>query len=139
MSVKRVSVVTDAAKKMAQGDLSIEIKDSSRDEIGQLGAALAETTSTLNDYITDLSGNLGKMAQGNLRIERTVEFKGDFVKLEESMRNIAHSLNDMLTQINQVSEQVSSGSNQVSTSSQALAQGATEQCNIWTLYILLFL
>lgn len=125
----RINEVTDAAKKMAEGDLNVTISDHSGDEIGQLGTALEETNAYLKAYITDLSGNLGKLAQGDLRVERTVEFKGDFLPLQDAMVRIVYSLNDMLTRLREVAEQVSGGSDQVSSSAQALAQGATEQAS----------
>ena len=125
----RVNDVTNAAKKMAQGDLNITIANHSADEIGQLSAALEETNASMKAYISDLNGNLGKLAQGNLRIQSTVEFKGNFVQLQESMFGIVDSLDNVLAQIRQVAQQVSGGSDQVSSSAQALAQGATEQAS----------
>lgn len=126
---KRVIVVTKAAEKMSRGDLNILIEDSSKDEIGQLGESLTKTSSSLKAYISDLSTNLKKMAQGDLRIQSSVEFQGDFVQIADSMRDIVESLNEMLTQIYQVSEQVSSGSGQLSTGAQTQAQGAAEQAS----------
>lgn len=126
---KPIIEMTEAAQRMAEGDLSVQFPSKSKDEIGQLGEALSESNSSIKAYIADLSDNLGKMAQGNLRITRSVEFKGDFLELADSMHNIATSLNSTLSEIHQASDQVSSGSNQVSDGAQALAQGATEQAS----------
>lgn len=126
---KPVKEMADAAQRMAQGDLNVQVSIESKNEIGQLGAAFAETIAAMKAYISDLSGNFAKMAQCDLRITRSVEYKGDFIELEKSMRNIVTSLNDVMTQINRASEQVSSGSEQVSSGAQALAQGAAEQAS----------
>ncbi|HEX3018102.1 MAG TPA: methyl-accepting chemotaxis protein [Caproicibacter sp.] len=121
--------MTDAAKQLAAGNLNVEIKADTKDEIGELGAALSESTSSIKAYISDLSGNLGKMAHGDFQIERSLEYKGDFKELAESMALITHSLNHTLKEIAQAADQVSSGSGQISGSAQALAQGAAEQAS----------
>ncbi|HEX2986118.1 MAG TPA: HAMP domain-containing protein, partial [Caproiciproducens sp.] len=126
---RRVNIVKDAAEKMSQGDLDIDITVTADDEIGRMGKAINTTISDIKGYITDLSENLNKMANGDLRTVRTVEYKGDFKKLADPVHNIVTSQNEILSQIYQVAEQVSSGSGQVSTSAQALAQGATEQAS----------
>ncbi len=126
---KRINVVKDAAKKLSTGDLQISVSDPSKDEIGELGSALTETSANLKNYISSLSINLKKMADGDLRIQQATNFRGDFVELADSMNEIAASLNAIITQINQASEQVSSGSGQLSTGADVLAQGATEQAS----------
>ncbi len=126
---KPIIEMTKASQKMAQGDLSVQITARSKDEIGQLGAALSESNASVKAYIADISSNLGKIAQGDLCITRSLEYKGDFTELADSMHDIVISLNEALTEIHRAAEQVSSGSNEVSGSAQALAQGATEQAS----------
>lgn len=126
---KPVKELQEAAQKMAQGDLSVQINVNSTDEIGQLGAAFSDTITAIRAYINDVKFNLAKMAGGDLNIRSTLEFKGDFVELKNSIGSIAIALNDILNEINQTAEQVSNGSNQVSNGAQALAQGATEQAS----------
>lgn len=126
---KPVKEMADAAQKMAQGDLSVHINVNSKNEIGQLGAAFSETITTIKAYITDIKVTLAKVEQGDLTIVPELEYKGDFVELQNSIYGIALSLNDTLTQINHASLQVSSGSEQVSYGAQAMAQGATEQAS----------
>lgn len=122
--------IEQAAKELAKGNLNIELHtNESNNEIGQLNKAFTETIATLKAYITDLSMNLSKMAAGDLRIERTVEYKGNFIQIEKAMTNIVHSFNDAMVNIKQAAEQVSSGSEQVSSGAQSLAQGATEQAS----------
>ena len=122
--------MADVAKKMAEGDLSVQTSVSSKDnEIGQLGAAFSETIVSLKNYINDITVSLAKMAQGDLRIAYSVDYKGDFIELQKAIHSIDFSLNDALSQINLASEQVLTGSQQVSNSAQTLAQGATEQAS----------
>ncbi len=126
---KPVKVMAQAAQRMAQGDLSVQFNINSKNELGELGAAFAETVATLRAYIDDIKVNLGKMAQGNFNIAPKEEFKGDFEELKNSIDSIVFSFNHALTQIERSSEQVSSSSEQVSDGAQALAQGASEQAS----------
>jgi len=126
---KPVKEMVEAAQKMAQGDLGVQVSVNSKNEIGQLGAAFSETIEKIKTYINDIKMNLTKVEQGDLSIISEFEYKGDFIELQKSIYGIVKSFNATLTQINQASQQVSSGSEQVSNSAQALAQGATEQAS----------
>ena len=122
--------LAEAAKKMAQGDLSVEVSSyHTKNEIGQLNTAFAQTITAIREYIDDIAVNLAQMTNGDLNIATKLEYKGDFIKLKNSITGIVVSFNDALTQMSQSSEQVSSGSEQVSNGAQALAQGATEQAS----------
>lgn len=124
---KPMKEMADAAQKMANGDLNVEVNVKSKDEIGLLGEAFTATVSSIQAYIRDISVNLAEMEKGDLTIQPGVEYKGDFINLKNSIAGIVNSLNQIMTQINQSAEQVTTGSEQVSNGSQALAQGATEQ------------
>lgn len=127
---KPIAEMTKAAQKIAEGDLSAaELNADARDEVGQLGKALAESSATVRAYINDVSENLGKMAQGDFCVTRSVEYKGDYETLAQAMVGIMNSMNRTLTEIYRASEQVSGGAGQVASSAQALAQGATEQAS----------
>lgn len=126
---KPVKEMADAAQRMAQGDLGVQIKVNSKDEIGQLGTAFAQSTASIRSYIADITRILGEIQHGNLTVDSDLDYIGDYRELRNACQGILVSLNNTLGQINQASEQVSSGSEQVSEGSQALAQGATEQAS----------
>ncbi|HEX3038217.1 MAG TPA: methyl-accepting chemotaxis protein [Oscillospiraceae bacterium] len=126
---KPMAEMTDAAERIAEGDLNVQINVNSQDEIGKLGAALSKSNSSVKAYITDISENLGNIAKGDLNLASSIEYKGDFKALRDSLHDISVSLNETLTEIRQASEQVSNGSDQVSGGAQALAQGATQQAS----------
>lgn len=124
-----VSELVNVANKLADGDLSAQVTVKSKDEIGQLGNAFAETIETLNKYITDIETKLSKVEQGDLTADKGFEYKGDFVKLKNSIESIVLFINDTISQMHQASQQVASGSEQVASGAQELAQGATEQAS----------
>ena len=127
---KPVKEMADAAQNLAVGNLNVNItKIDSQNEIGQLSSAFSETISSLKAYISEIKLALSKISDGDLTVQASMEFKGDFVEIQDSLYNITSSLNETLENIYRSSEQVSVGSKQVSDASQALAQGATEQAS----------
>ncbi len=126
---KPIQEMAIAAKKLSQGDLSVQVSVDSKDEIGQLGTALTDTVSTISLYINDIKVHLERMEHGDLTISSKLDYIGDFSELKKSIHGIVLFVDDAMTRIRQSAEEVSNGSNQVSDSAQALAQGAAEQAS----------
>ncbi len=126
-----ISEIENAAIKMAEGDLDVEISYTSKDELGVLAAQVGKLIHKLQVIIDDENKFLAEMAAGDFTVDSTceAEYTGGFYPLLVSFRGIAEKLNDTMLQISQSSSQVASGANQVSNSAQALAQGATEQAS----------
>lgn len=120
-----------AADNIVKGNLDIQLKVQSQDEIGMLAAGFQTMADKLRSIILDLQQGLEEMAKGNFDIQSRDEsqYVGEYSKLVVSMSGISTSLSNTLLQIGQASEQVSSGSNQVASGAQALSQGATEQAS----------
>ena len=112
-------------------DISVDEPDEDTKELYKVYDAIAgnlrNAISAINGYIREISYVLGEMAEGNLDVGITTEYKGDFIALKESINGIAASLNDVMSDINIAAQQVASGTSQVSDGSQAISQGATEQ------------
>lgn len=126
-----VEEMAQAAKKMAEGDLSIQVVGRSDNEIGQLGRAFSETISSMSSYIKDIRTTLAKMAEGDLTAATELEYRGDFSGLRESIDGIVASFNEVIMQINMAAEQIASGSGQMASGAQVLAQGTSEQsCSV---------
>ena len=126
-----ISEIENAAIKMAEGDLDVEISYTSKDELGVLAAQVGKLIHKLQVIIDDENKFLAEMAAGDFTVDSTceAEYTGGFYPLLVSFRGIAEKLNDTMLQISQSSSQVASGANQVSNSAQALAQGVTEQAS----------
>ncbi len=133
VSVKMTRSLRDinrAAQRVAAGELDVTVKAASKDDIGILANSISQTTDQLKNYsgyISELSDVLNKIADGNLDISLTMEYKGEFEKLKNALENITASLNSTLVNINDAADQVSGSADQVSSGAQALAQGSTEQ------------
>lgn len=124
-----IGVVQKAALQMAEGNLNIQVESNAKDEVGEMTRAFSKAASMIRGYIIDLSRVTEGLANSDFTVELTEDFKGDFVKMEESINTLCASLNNVLIQINESADQVSSGSDQVSSGAQALSQGATEQAS----------
>ncbi len=79
--------------------------------------------------VREAVGCLEKMANGDLTVAMTGDYKGDDAMMKDAMNTTLKALNDTLGQVALTVEQVSSGAHQVSYSSHSLSQGATEQAS----------
>lgn len=121
--------LTNAARNLACGNLSVDISYTANDEIGEVSSSMRSTVSTLQVYIGEISRLLESLSSGQLDVNIETEFLGDFAQIDSSLRRSFANLNHTLSQINQSSDQVASGSDQVASGAQALSQGATEQAS----------
>lgn len=92
-----------------------------------IGNKLFDSVQTIKGYITEISDVLTQVSEGDLCVNITSEYKGDFAELKSSINNIITSVSSVLTEINTAAAQVASGTRQVSDGSQEISQGATEQ------------
>ena len=131
--VEPVQEITEAAKIMYSGDMSVgeRITYESENEIGQLADALRGTTKNLSDYVNEISAILQRMATGDLTedSDEITDFLGDFASINESFVHILKRFNSTLTNIQTSADEVEEGANGISQSSQALAEGATDQAS----------
>lgn len=123
--------IEEAAKKLSEGQLDVDLKYHGKDELGRLADSVRTTISSLGTVIGDVSNCLEQMADGNFTIgsEHGETYKGELVKILESMRQIKRRMNETLSQINAAASQVNLGASQVSSGAQVLSQGSTEQAS----------
>jgi len=131
---KSIHYITGISKRIAQGELSLEIdkRNITRDEIGQLTDAMGQILVRLGEYkkyITEVTTVLEGMKQGDMRIRLTHTYEGEFSTIKTALQGISQSLNQTLSVIAIAAGQVSTGSNQVASGAQALAAGSTEQAS----------
>ncbi len=97
-----------------------------RDELSSLMRREAEVS---NAIIYNVTQALKSMADGNFNysISQPELFVNERAVIKVALENIREEISAMLTKIHAASEQVFSGSVQVSDTAQAMAQGSTEQ------------
>lgn len=115
------------AQEISKGNLSVEVKKETNDEVGDLSLAFEDTIHTLNMYIKDISQVLTEIGNGNLTIKSNVTYQGVFIQIGDSIIKILQNLNDTLGHIQETSVQVASGSHQIAAAGQNISEGAMEQ------------
>ncbi len=124
---KPVTECVAAAKSIANGDLSVEIEYKAGDELGELADSIRGMVKALKEYVDDISYVTQEVAGGNLDVQTKAKYLGEFVAIDKSLARSIGALNTTFKGMEQASDQVAVGANEVSRGAQALAQGATEQ------------
>jgi len=124
-------------QRLSRGELNCDIAVAGGDEdtetlhelFSEIAGNLSSGVNAIRFYIEEITKALEEMSNGNLNMEITSDYKGDFAELKYSINNIVNALNRTLTEINNAAGQVASGTKQVSEGSQTISQGATEQAS----------
>ncbi len=98
-------------------------------EVGMLVQSIHETKHELKKYIGDIDSKLKQMASGNMDLAIEHDYRGEFLPIQEAMREILDALNETLMQINLTSGRVSKEAQRMSSEAQTLSQGAIEQAS----------
>ncbi|MGI6727474.1 MAG: methyl-accepting chemotaxis protein [Anaerovoracaceae bacterium] len=124
-----IQEASSVLQEMQKGNLHMKMKGDYKGDHADIKEALNDTIDNLLSYISEISHVLAEIGDGNLNQEITANYLGDFLEIKNSLNNIIISLNQIMGDINIASDQVASGSKQVSDASQALSQGSTEQAS----------
>ena len=109
-------------RELERGRLGTRLNMTQLDEIGQMARSMDSFSESLENEVV---GSLEKMADGNLAF--TINPKDDQDVVRGALVKTAADLNALMEQIDKATDQMASGSGQVTDSSQALSQGATQQ------------
>lgn len=125
-----VKELEKAARDMVNGEFSsVQIKYQSGDELGKLAGDMRNMVDSLAEMIRDETYLLDEMSNGNFNVHSGREdlYVGEMGDILLSLRKINSRLSGTLLRINQSANEVALGSEQTSSGTQILAQGATEQ------------
>lgn len=128
--VKPLRNLAGVTQQIADGNLDVTLKTDSDDEIGLVSRTLEKTIFQLRNYIayiSEISGTLHSLAQGQLTLELKYDYTGDFSRIKEALIEISDSLNTAMSSINNASSGVSRGAQQIAENAQLLAEGTEEQ------------
>jgi methyl-accepting chemotaxis protein len=116
-----LSKVSNVIRLLAQGDVNIQVDTNGQDEIGQVLLDL----DSMKDVLKRRAILSDTIATGDLTVEVKVESDKDV--LGNALHSMTQNLNKTIGDVNTATELITSRSGQVSSSSQSLSQGATEQ------------
>ena len=127
MILEGISHVTNVSNNLANGILKTDDEYKSNDEMGMMSKKLNGTIKILDSYINDISTVLKNLSVGNLNTEVKIEYSGDFLEIEDSLKNIIYSLNNIFVNISNASYIVSKGAKEISLTGQLLSEGTDNQ------------
>ena len=122
--------IEDVAKELTEGNLHSELEYRSDDEIGRLAHSMRKSLRILGTYVDDIDRAMKLFSEGDFDVQPEVEWRGDFVGILDSFMHFEKSMSDTVKGIQRVSNEVSSGAEQVASSSNDLADGATSQAAV---------
>lgn len=124
---KPINNLVKSADEISEGNLNVQIDKGNGDEVTILANAFEKMTTTWSGYINEISAVLSQMSEGNLDVEIASEYKGDFIKIKESINNIIEIFNDVIGEIIISANDITTGSKQLTEGSQSLSVGAAAQ------------
>lgn len=125
--LKPLKKISDAADRIASGELSATFDYNAGDEIGTLCANFGRCTDITRKYIADISDKLDRLAGGDFTVTVDEDYIGDFAPIKTSLTNIISSMRNTLNNIDAASKQVSMGAGNVAQTAADLAAGVSNQ------------
>lgn len=125
--LKPLKEVNEAMLEMSKGNLAHPVVYVSDDEIGEVCENLRTTMRNLGSYIHEIHENLDSFGNGDFTRESHMVFLGDFQQIQDSTTQFKNLITFTLNSLKATVEQVSLGSDYVSTGAQNLAEGSAKQ------------
>ena len=122
--------VEAVAQELTDGNLHSTLDYRSDDEIGRLAHSMRKSIRILGSYVDDIGRAMKMFAEGKFDVQPEVEWKGDFVGILNSFMLFEESMAETIKGIQHVSDEVSGAADQVASSSNDLADGATNQAAV---------
>ena len=125
-----IQQAVQAARRVADGDLSVDIRTDAEDEMGQLLRALASMTAQLRTLVSQVADGAervadtcGQIAQGNLALsERTEEQASTLEETASSMEELTSTVSQTAEAARQASQLAASASDVARKGGQAMGQ-----------------
>lgn len=129
--VDPLDIIVDACKDLRNGKQIQPLHITSKDEFGEVADSFEEMSNNIQFIITDMCLMLSEGASKNLnaRSADPSRYVGNYRELVDSVYTIFADMSKDMHLTNDIAEQVASGANQISSVSQTLSQGTTEQAS----------
>ncbi|BCN31251.1 methyl-accepting chemotaxis protein [Anaeromicropila herbilytica] len=122
-----VETINQAMKRVAMGDLSIDINVDSEDELGTLCNSIDHTILQLQGYIISVTTVLNSMANKDLTVRVDTDYIGDFIPMKDALNKISDYFNNILKNVRDSFVMIREGAEHIALSSKELSIGATNQ------------
>lgn len=126
--VKPIRKISNELNNFSEGILSAEFDVKINDsDIGKLAGSLNTAKWYLKKMVDELTYLLTQMSYGNISFTINYDYKGEFAPIKSAFEQILDNLNNSVSSIQKAGTMLYDASEQVSSGSQALAQGTSEQ------------
>jgi methyl-accepting chemotaxis protein len=111
---------------MSKGDFS-DMEGNYHGKFKVLQDACNQANAKLHAHVNEIAFVLESMAQGNLTVELKKDYPGSYAPIKKALTTILSSLNGSIKEVMLTSEQILTGSADLLSSVQSLADGSTQQ------------
>jgi len=120
---------TFGLKALANGDLSARITTEYQGDFDVVKQTSNATAAALQELFSEAGNILDKMSKGDMTDRISKDFVGDYVMIKTATNQVADQLEEMIGKINGSAAEFTAAAQGVSSSSQSLSVGATQQAN----------
>ena len=107
---KPMKRLTSAAKQLAEGDLSIQLDVSSKDEIGQFSRYFMDMANTMKDVVTGIHKMSTRHQEGDVDYRlHDYRYKGAYKEVVHGVNEMANMFTDILTDLMNILNHFGSG------------------------------
>lgn len=126
---KPIEEVNTVINDMSEGNLSTKITGDYKGVFNDLKVNVNSSVDSVNNAINETKNSLNEIAKNNIDFTLENNAKGDFSEIQKSINLIIARLNEVFGEFQLSSNDVLGIANQLSNSSQKIANGATEQAS----------
>lgn len=112
---------------LSKGNLGVDVKVASKDEMGVLSNALNNTVSKLKEYIFNITTLVKQMEEKDMTARVGLDYEGDFKPIKDSLNNSVKSFQAILIMIAEVAQEITKGAEQIAYTSKTVSDGGLEQ------------
>ncbi len=121
--------VASVMSKMMEGDFSSRVTAAYKGDFDNLKKDVNSLGDSLQRTVSDVGAVLAEMANGDLTASITADYRGDFANIKQSINQFGRALDKVMIEISGSAENVASGSQELSSTTEQMSQGATEQAS----------
>lgn len=109
-------------------DLNVVFHDKTNiTDIQELQDSLDIMVQSLRNYIQDIDSVLSEISSDNLNVKSEIEYRGDFIAIQNSINEIVLKVRSILTEINNVSNSLNISSEDIATTASDMAENSSKQ------------
>jgi methyl-accepting chemotaxis protein len=124
-----VEEIADVLHGIDQGDLDREITSEFKGGYKKIKVSINSMSQNLSSVIEKIDSSLQELSSGNLEAKITADLPGDYNQIKVAINSTLDKLSTIISNVNEVTVQIASASNEVSSAAQSLSTGATEQAS----------